>query len=177
MGWTIQRWVIRLPVIGCLSLAVYACQSEVDPELQQANAALRGMAAPLSLSKSCFGVVYPNGQASDYLSFLLSDLGAAEWPVAMDEQERQQLKAIGQVPMPNTVSISLHQRRYRDRKELVLQADDATRSVQVDGYLPNSDRVHLAARWDVGTAVPDAGVTALCRSSLEMGGSATPRMR
>ncbi len=177
MGSILQRWVAQIGFIGLLSLGGWGCQAEVDAELQQANAALRGMAAPLSLSKSCFGVVYPNGQASDYLNFLLSDLGAAEWPVALDEQERQQLKAIGQVPMPTTVSVSLHQRRYRDRKELVLQADDATRSVLVNGYLPYSNQVQLAARWDVGTAVPDAGVAALCQSSLEMGGSVTPRTR
>ncbi len=167
----------QLGWVSILGLVLGACQAEVDPELQQANAALRGMASPLSLSKSCFFVAYPNGQASDYLSFLLSDLGAAEWPVAMDEQERQQLKAIGQLPMPTTVSVSVEQRRYRDRKEVVLRADNGTRSVLVDGYLPNSDQVQLAARWQVGTAVPDAGVRALCQSSLEMGGSAAPRTR
>ena len=59
-------------LLGILALFSTACQSAPDPDLKQANAAIAKMAVDRTLTKSCFSVVYPDREASDFVKYLFS---------------------------------------------------------------------------------------------------------
>jgi hypothetical protein len=133
----------------------------------QANAAMASMTKNPNLSRSCFRVAYPEGNAADFIRYLFSDMGVAEWPSAVDQMEADQMNAINQAVVPSTVAVSANQRQHPDRKELVLDAADG--SIQARGYLPQATEPNLEAEWDLGTASTDPGVIPLCESNIEMG--------
>ena len=154
---------------GILVLFSTGCQSAPDLDLKQANAAMAKMAVDRTLTKSCFAVVYPHGEASDFVTYLFSDLGAAEWPIAFDEMEEEQLEAIGQPSLPRNVIVSPFKRNQPNSKEIVLIADNANRAVLVEGYVAESNEVAFEAQWPLGTAQASEATRQLCQSNLEMG--------
>lgn len=156
-------------LLGILALFSTACQSAPDPDLKQANAAIAKMTVDRTLTKSCFSVVYPDGEASDFVKYLFSDLGAAEWPIAFDEMEEEQFKAIGQPLLPRNVTVSPSKRNQPNSKEIVLIADNANRAVLVQGYVAESNEVAFEAQWPLGTAQASEATRQLCQSNLEMG--------
>ena len=168
-----QSCTLLRPLTVCLLigsiLGLQSCQAPPDEDLTAANAAMAKMASASTLRRSCFTIVYPEGQASDFLSYLFSDLGTAEWPIAFDEMEAQQMKSIGQVPLPPNVVVSPNSRSTPDSKEIVLIADDDNREIRVEGYLADSEDVALEANWPLGTAQAGEDARMLCESNLQIG--------
>lgn len=162
-------------IVTTILVLLIGCQSVPDSDLKQASNSLSKMATNYHLRKSCFSVVYPNGTASDFVNYLFSDLGTAEWPIAFDQIEVEQTESIGQTPLPENVVISHLNRTQIDSKEIVLQADDINRMIIVQGYLPQSNQVKLAASWKLGTAKADQFTQQICQSNLEMGIEVKPR--
>lgn len=156
-------------LIGLLSLLAVGCQSPSDPDLTQASDALSKMATNSTLTKSCFSVVYPNGEASDFINYLFSDLASAEWPIAMDEMEAEQMKSVRQTPLPNNVVVSPLKRAKTESKEIVLKPDSAERAILVEGYLAGSNTVDFEDRWPLGTAQASDATQQLCQSNIDMG--------
>ena len=76
-------------LMASLLLLLTGCGSAPDKNLTAANTALSQMVSNRILSRSCFTVAYPDGQAADFIDYMFSDLGSAEWPVAFDEYEEQ----------------------------------------------------------------------------------------
>ena len=155
------------PWLVTLMLVLGSCQSSPDEDLVQANAAMASMGQNRTLAKSCFRVAYPNGNATDFVRYLFSDLGSAEWPIALDQLEAEQMKAIKQKVIPPTVTVSANQRQYLDRKELVLEAIEG--KIQARGYLPQETKPTLEDEWGLGTASVEPNVISLCQSNIEMG--------
>lgn len=153
---------------GSLSLLA-SCRAAPDPDLESANRAMSTMASSRILTRSCFSVVHPNGTASDFVQYLFSDLASAEWPVAFDEMEAEQMRAIGQAPLPPNVRVSYLKRQQPDSKELVLIPDDGNQAILVKGYLANDTSVAFEDEWSLGTAQADLATQHLCHSNLEMG--------
>ncbi|WP_148288334.1 hypothetical protein [Prochlorothrix hollandica] len=150
-----------------LGLVLGSCQSPPDSDLLAANAALAPLSQNRILSQSCFAVAYPNGVAADFVRYLFSDLGSAEWPVAFGEGDVEQMEAMGQVPLPPNVVISAHERQYPDRKELVITA--VAGLIQVRGYLPQETEPNFVDEWELGTASTSPEVVPLCESNIDMG--------
>ncbi|MDB9314176.1 hypothetical protein PN462_13775 [Spirulina sp. CS-785/01] len=146
-----------------------SCQGQTtDEQLQQAAAAMADMTKPSTLSRSCFYFVYPNGQATEFVQYLFSDLGSAEWPVAIDPMEAEQMKSIGKDVLPPEVRVSPQQRRYPQEKELVLSAN-AEGEIVAEGYLQEEATPTLTQTWSLATATPDEPTRQLCQSNIEMG--------
>ena len=156
-------------LLGILVLLSAGCQSASDPDLKQANAAMAKMAVDQTLTKSCFPVFYPHGEASDFVNYLFSDLGTAEWPIPFDEMEEEQFKSIGQPSLPRNVTVSPFKRNHPNSKEIVLIADNANRTVLVQGYLAESNEIVFEAQWPLGTAQASEATHHLCQSNFEMG--------
>ncbi|NEO28025.1 MAG: hypothetical protein F6K03_14370 [Kamptonema sp. SIO4C4] len=142
--------------------------SPTDEQLEQAAAAMADMTKRPTLSRSCFYVVYPNGQATEFINYLFSDLGTAEWPIAIDPMEAEQMQSIGKDVLPPEVKVSPQQRSDPQQKELVLMAN-AEGQIMAEGYLPEEDTPTLTQEWSLATATPDQATQDLCRSNIEMG--------
>jgi|GEM_PF-1280599 len=151
-----------------VGLLLGGCQ-QPDPQLKQASFAMAKMATQKALSRSCFYMIYPNGKPSDFVEYLFSDLGVAGWPLAFDEQEVEQMKAVGMVPLPREVVVSPRERQKPQQKELVLVPDDASNKIEAKGYLPEQDSPNVQNQWNLATATPDEATQQFCRSNLELG--------
>ena len=154
---------------GIIFVLATSCQSGVDEDLKQANDSLAKMTTKRNLAKSCFSVVYPQGDVANFVNYLFSDLGAAEWPIAFDEMEAEQIESIGQTPLPRNVVVSPLKRNQLNSKEIVLAPDLENQVVVVKGYLPGSQEVVWENQWSLGTAQASEDTQQLCQSNLETG--------
>ena len=152
-----------------LLVLISACSSanKVDKELNQANKALKDLARPSSLTKSCFYLVYPQGNATDFVKYLFSPLGSAELPIAFDEEEASQMKSVGMATLPPNVKISINQRSHQKEKELVLIPQNNT--VIVNGYLPDENQPILETEWELSKIEIDQSTKLICESNLDLG--------
>lgn len=160
----------RFLCLGLL-LAIAACGQRSDPDLTQAIGALRSMSSSSGLSRSCFSVVYPDGKPSEFITYMFSDLGAAEMPMPMDEGEAEQMKSAGQAMLPRTVLLSPAQRIDPNNKELVLIANDAEQSIVLKGYLNNQTEPLTEVTIPLGKGTPPEEVRMLCNSAIGAGAS------
>ncbi|MDJ1179918.1 hypothetical protein PJF56_13700 [Roseofilum sp. BLCC_M91] len=163
----ISRTALGLTLIGALLLG--GCEEPADPEIKQASSAMAQMATPRMLTRSCFYLVYPDGKASEFVSYLFSGLGAAEWPIAFDEMEEEQMKSVRMTPLPRTVRVSALKREYPEEKELVLIPDDENNQIMAQGYLADETDPTLETEWNLAIATPDEATQQLCRSNIELG--------
>ena len=71
-------------LMASLLLLLTGCGSAPDKNLTAANTALSQMVSNRTLSRSCFTVAYPDGQASDFIDYMFSEVVFEfedEWPV------------------------------------------------------------------------------------------------
>ncbi|MGB0564544.1 MAG: hypothetical protein ACPGVO_22505 [Spirulinaceae cyanobacterium] len=151
-----------MTLAGCFS-------ASQDAELAQAAKAVTGMGKARHLKRSCFYIVHPSGQPSDFVGYLFSDLGVAEWPIALDPVEAEGMEASGITLLPETVRLAPGQRQNLPEKELVLSANDAEGQVKLAGYLPNEVEPNLETTLTLVTATPDEFAQQLCQSAIESG--------
>lgn len=167
-------WARRGAIATIWLLMVSCGGAPADAELSQAAQAMAQLARSRHLERSCFYVVYPQGTPTDFVGYLFSDLGSADWPVAFEPLEAEQMQSAGITPLPGTVKISAQQREQPEQKELVLLADDAAGDIQLLGYLPNETEPNVEERIPLTPANPEDFTVQMCQSSLEMGVSPGP---
>ena len=127
--------------IGCSS------SPQMDADLSQAVASVRYMTSERWLSRSAFQAAYPDRQPSDYVSYLFSDFGVAEWPIAIDEQERQQLRAAGIPPLPADLPLVPNRPDPTHERQVVIRADDTEGVVIIEAYeTPNNQPIFSQVR-------------------------------
>lgn len=155
--------------LGCLIILISACSSssKLDPDLNQANKALKGLASPSSLTKSCFYLVYPNGNATDFAKYLFSPLASAELPIAFDEEEAAQMNSVGMTTLPPNVKISINLRSHVKEKELVLIPRNNI--LTVNGYLPDESQPVLETEWQLSKVEINESTKLICESNLDLG--------
>lgn len=163
---SLYRSIILMLGLGAL---LGSCSPSEDADLAQAMRATSGMGQASHLQRSCFYLIHPDGRPADFVSYLFSDLGGAEWPIALDPDEAAGMKAAKIPPLPEGVSLSSGQRQYRDRKELVLTGNNAEGHIEMAGYLPNADEPNVQATFTLATAQPDDFTQQICQSALESG--------
>lgn len=120
------------------------------PQLEKAGRVVRFMSAPRQLRRSSFMVAYPEGKPSEFVSWMFSDMGAAEWPPSewelMDEEERRALRAMGIPIIPKGVGIHSHLKKEGSR-QVIVKADDALGLVIIEGYLTPGQPPVLTKHW------------------------------
>ena len=153
------------------SLLIFASacsHSKADRELRQANQALENFASSSSLTKSCFYFLYPNGNATDFAKYLFSGLGSAELPIALSEEEAEQMEAAGIATLPSEVKISINRRTYQDNKELVLIPQRAN-VITVNAYLPADQEPVFISEWKLDKVEIEPTTKIICESNLDFG--------
>ena len=156
-------WLSLLLIAGC------AGDADAPADLKQAAVAMKAMSAPRNLSRSVFSVAFPNGTPSQYVAYLFSDMGAAEWPVAMDEMEAEGMRAARIPILPKTVRVVARRPDPAVGRQLVVSADDARGVVVVRGYERHDGEPLLEREWALPRVKPAPGVAEIHRSSAELG--------
>ena len=131
-------WTRRMVV--CLVLAaplcVLACRSEatLDPQLAQAVESARYLTSQRFLGSSGIQLRAGPLTPSEVVDYLFSDFGVAEWPIALDSFEEEQLRSIRVPALPPDVAIVAHEPDRQRGPQVVLRADDAAGVVILEAY-------------------------------------------
>ena len=155
---------LALPVSGCGPSAPDAPQ-----DIREAAASIKGSSSPRMLTRSAFYVAYPDGKPTDYVNYIFSTMGSAEMPYAFDEFEAEQMRSIGQVPFPSTVTLVPHSRDATADRQLVVSADDERGMLIVRGYLKGTEEPVLEKEWELKKVSPAPGVSEMYQSNVQMG--------
>ena len=109
-----------------------------DRDLKQGVAYIRYLSSDKFLSQSAFSHTVPDQTPSQFVSYLFSTMGSAEWVVTGDPFEAEQLKSIG-VPVPPSNVIITNRLIPDAEKQLVLKGDDQNKQIIVEAYLSGSE--------------------------------------
>ncbi len=136
-------------VLPLFLISTIGCRNapEMDTTLSQAVASVSYMTSERWIARSAFQATYPDRKPSDYVSYLFSDLGVAEWPIAIDEQERQQLRAAGIPPLPPGIPLVPNRPDPNHERQVVIRADDTEDVVIIEVYeTSNSQAIFSQSR-------------------------------
>ncbi len=95
---------LSLILIFCL-LLLLCCEKNNAvkyPELNQAKSFVQYLTSKRFLSRSAFKHVYPEKKPSQFVNYLFSTIGSAEWVVTGDPFEEEQMRSI-RIPIPPQV--------------------------------------------------------------------------
>jgi len=120
------------------------------PQLEKAISGVRYMSAPRQLQRSSFRAIFPEGKPSDFVGWMFSELGAAEWPPSemelMDEEERRAIRAIGMPILPQNVEIR-QEINPQGGRQVIVRGDDRQKKIMVEGHLLPEQGPVLTREW------------------------------
>jgi hypothetical protein len=163
-------------LVGMLLASALAGCSSPPPDLAKAVAAVGSMLSPRGLEHSAFYAVYPEGTPSDFVSFLFSPLGKAEWipddaavPGRGGLVSADDVLAAGDQLRPGVVGLVPEAPEPRIHRQVVLRANDERGVVIAEAYeLPGHAPV-LIHEWTLPHVTLAPGVAAMARDNLENG--------
>ena len=134
-----MQTVIFLRVVSLLftGIAVSCSGSSAPTELEQAAMLVEHFTSPSVLEKSTFPVVLPDGTPKQFVSWLFSQIGTAEWPLTEEGAMRElgQPGVPGMPTLPDSVAYHHSKPDTAQGKQIVVKWDDARGVVIVEGYL------------------------------------------
>ena len=166
--------LITLLMIFVMFLGVSMILKREKPELsefEKAAGAVRWIILPDNLCRSLFSVAFPGGKPSEFVSYLFSDMGIAEWPPyeGSGEFSPEELKLMNIPQIPMDIELVPLYPDPETGKQLVVKFDDNRGMVIVEGYMdPDSDPV-LVREWILLEVEPAAGIKEIYESSSELG--------
>ncbi len=119
------------------------------PQLEKAGRVVRHMSAPRQLQRSSFTAFYPKGKPSEFVSWMFSEMGAAEWPPSeweLDPTERDGMRSAGMPIIPKRVRIYSRLKK-NGSKQIVVKADDGRGLILIEGYLAPDQPPVLSKQW------------------------------
>ncbi len=119
------------------------------PQLEKAGRVVRYMSAPRQLQRSSFITFYPEGKPSEFVSWMFSEMGAAEWPPSeweLDSMEREGMRSAGMPIIPKSVRIYSRLKK-NGSKQIVVKADDGRGLILIEGYLASDQPPALSKQW------------------------------
>ena len=108
-----------------------------DPELKQSVNYVRYLTSKRFLRNSAFSYTFPEQKPSQFVSYLFSDIGTAEWVVMNDPLEEEQLRSIS-VPVPSMNVAITNEFMPDQEKQLVLKGNDPTDQIIVEAFVEDS---------------------------------------
>lgn len=105
-----------------------------DPELKQTLAYVRYLTSHRFRRQSAFSYSYPDQRPSEFVRYLFSTIGSAEWVVTGDPDEAEQLKSI-RVPVPASNVAITNQWLPEAERQLVLKGNDQNNEIIVEAYM------------------------------------------
>ena len=144
----------------------------LDPELRQAVSVVRHMAQPQHLSRSAFGAVLPHQQPNEWVSYLFSEMGAAEWPMRddwADDTVVEQHQAIGAPLTPGAGRFVPWKRDRSAGKQLVVAGDDVTGEIELTAFLDPDEEPVWTARFELPEVIPEPLATRIAASNRDLG--------
>lgn len=147
-------WKTWLALVGGLlfGLTLSSCgerEPEEPVELKRAAAVVKYMMAPNQLRRSSFLAVFPEGKPSDFVIWMFSTFGTAEWPPYEDgdPMELEQAKSIRAPVIPSDVYLNPREPEPKKGKQLVIKSDDLRGLIIIEGYLNPQEPPVFRREW------------------------------
>lgn len=121
------------------------------PKLDKATRVVRYLSAPNQLKRSSFLASYPKGKPSDFVKWMFSTLGTAEWPPregGLEEEFEEGARAVGIPLIPAGVSIVAKRPDPKAAMQVVVKSDDINKKIIIEGYLNPTQPPALTKQWD-----------------------------
>ena len=149
------RRAVLILILSLVLSGILGCEAPPEyPELEKAIRVVRYLSAPNQLQRSSFLVVFPGGQPSNFVTWMFSTFGTAEWPPAEGSLEMEgpdwedALRATGTPIRPREVSLVPLKPDPELKKQIVVKADDVRKKILVAGYLEPGTAPVLVREWD-----------------------------
>ena len=136
-----------------------ACQETPEyPQLEQGIRVVRYLSAKKQLERSSFRAVYPEGRPTDFVKWMFSTLGKAEWPpaegsVELEPDMKQALAATRTPILPQDLSLEPNLPDYQpvfeheSSRQIVVSGDDTRWVIEVKGFLKSEEKPVLVREW------------------------------
>lgn len=134
-------WKTWLLLAGGLlvGLTIASCgeQGPEEPVELKRAVVVKYMMAPNQLKRSSFLAVFPEGKPSDFVIWMFSTFGTAEWPPYEDgdPMELEQAKSIRMPVIPKDVTLVPREPDPEKGKQIVIKSDDQRGLFIIEGYL------------------------------------------
>jgi hypothetical protein len=162
--------------VGALLASALAGCSSAPPDLAKAINAVGAMVSRHGLERSAFYAVYPDGTPSDFVAFLFSPLGKAEWvpddaatPGRTGLVSAEDVLAVGGELRPGAVGLVSEAPEPRIHRQVVLRADDERGVVIAAAYEQPGQAPVVVHEWALPRVTLAPGVAEMARENLESG--------
>ena len=150
---------------------IYRRPKPEPTEFEKAANAVHWMIVPHNLSRSAFTVAFPEGLPSEFINYMFSDMGVAEWPPYEDSGEfsPEEIRAMRIPLIPKEIELVPLYPDPEVDKQLVIKFDDSRRMVIVEGYSEPKQEPVLVREWNLPRVEPDAGIENIYWYNYDMG--------
>ncbi len=150
--WLAIGFILMLPFF------FYDSSPKDNVELRKGIAVVRYMSAQRQLQRSSFLATYPGGTPEQFLEWLFSPMGAAEWPpyeggLEFSPEEEKMVRKAGMPFIPAGLLLVPHEPDTEKGMQVVISFDAETRSLIAEGYENPSNPPVLVKEW----AFPELG--------------------
>ena len=119
-------------------------------ELRKGIAAVRYMSAPRQLQRSSFLLIYPNGTSEQFLSWMFSPLGIAEWPpyeggLEFSSGEEAMIRKTGKPFLPANLVLISQEPDLEKGRQVVIRADRGL--LIAEGYENPEEPPVVVKKW------------------------------
>jgi hypothetical protein len=120
---------IAIGVLLALPLFYVDFGPKENIELRKGIAVVRYMSAPRQLQRSSFLPTYPNGTSEQFLSWMFSSLGVAEWPpyeggLEFSPEEEAMIRKTGMPFIPANLVLISQEPDLEKGRQVVIRADN-----------------------------------------------------
>ncbi|MFC1550984.1 hypothetical protein ACFL6P_00325 [Candidatus Latescibacterota bacterium] len=162
--------LIGIAVFTVLMRAVNKPPSE-STSLENAAKAVGWMIRPANLSRSGFTVAFPDAKPSEYVNYMFSEMGVAEWPPYEDSGEftLQELKSMRIPYIPAGINIAQLTPDPEFGAQIVIKHDDARSMVIVEGYADPAQPPVMTEEFVLKKVPPGPGVIQIYEMNYDNG--------
>jgi len=156
--------------IMAVFVKLYPTPEADHPELYQTYRAMRNMCTEANLTRSAFPYVYPECRPSEWVSYLFSSLGTAEWPPRAEMEFTEEETRIARIAaLPRDVEVvPLRPRRNFDR-QIVIRFDDTAGVVTAEAYETWNEDPVFKREWTIPKVTASEFAIQAAESNLQMG--------
>ena len=122
------------------------------PDLERGVRVVRYLSSKNQIKRSSFLIVYPEGKPSDFVKWMFSTLGTAEWPPiegGPEEELEEGAKAVGIPLLPKAVRLFAQSPNKDAGKQIVVRGDDARGMIAAEAYLAPGQPSVFTQEWNL----------------------------
>jgi len=162
-----------LSMVMLFGTAGCSCGPDLPPDLEKAFYAMKSTCSARHLSRSMYSAAFPDGKPSQFVSYLFSDMGVAEWPPlggGENPLEDEMVPSLtGEVGASTGPGIYPRAPDADGGPQVVIAFDDAAGEVIFEAYIDPTKKPARRETCKLPKVEPAAGVADMYRNNAGMG--------